>query len=116
MSSCYLKSVFSSTGKQYVKHNQFLIMETVVGPKTRLTNETLKIIYQRRAVRKFKDKPVDRKLIEQVISAGTMAPSAINKQPWKFYVLTTKLNIRNFSKEISKATLKSFFKSGVKEG
>ena len=90
-------------------------METVVGYKAHLANETLKVIYERRAVRKFKDKPVERRLIEQVIAAGTMAPSAINKQPWKFYVLTSKLNIKNFSKEISKATLKRFFKSGVKE-
>ena len=76
----------------------FTSMEAVVGPKSRLKNEKIKIIYERRAVRKFIDKPVERKLIEQVIFAGTMAPSAINKQPWKFYVITNKPNIRNWIK------------------
>jgi nitroreductase len=52
------------------------------------TNETLATIYQRRAVRKYKDKPVDKALIEQIIDAGRMGPSAMNRQLWKFYVLT----------------------------
>ena len=41
-------------------------------------NDMLKIIYERRAVRKYKDRSVDRTLIEQVLDAGRMAPSAIN--------------------------------------
>jgi len=76
--------------------------------------ETLKTIYERRAVRKYRDKSVRRKLIEQVIDAGRMAPSAINKQPWKFYVLTDKATIKIFSKEIAAIAVKSFIKSGVK--
>ena len=35
-------------------------------------NPTLKTIYQRRAVRKFKDIPVERKLIEQLLDVGVM--------------------------------------------
>lgn len=77
-------------------------------------NETLKTIYGRRSVRKYKDKPVDRKIIEQLLDAGRMAPSAINKQPWKFYVLTKKEDIVAFSKEISKASARIFLKSGLK--
>ena len=51
------------------------------------TNDTIKIIYERRAVRKYKDISVEKNLIEQIIDTGRMAPSAINKQPWKFYGL-----------------------------
>lgn len=76
--------------------------------------ETLKTIYERRAVRKFKEQPVERELVQQVLDAGRMAPSAINKQPWKFYILTTKENIQAFSKEIAKAATKVFLKTGVK--
>lgn len=43
-----------------------------------------------------------------------MAPSAINKQPWKFYILTNQDDIKAFSKEISKAALKGILKSGIK--
>ena len=77
-------------------------------------NPTLKTIYQRRAVRKFKDMPVDRSLIEQLLDAGRMAPSAINKQPWKFYILTDKELIKEFSKETAKAAAKGMLKTGVK--
>ena len=50
-------------------------------------NDTLKTIYERRAVRKYKDRPVEKHLVEQLLDAGRMAPSAINRQPWKFYVM-----------------------------
>lgn len=70
------------------------------------TNETLKTIYQRRAVRKYKDKPVDKALIEQIIDAGRMAPSAMNRQLWKFYVLTDKKLISSLSPTIVKVANK----------
>jgi nitroreductase len=70
------------------------------------TNETIRTIYQRRAVRKYKDQPVDRSLIEQIIDAGRMAPSAMNRQLWKFYVLTDKNQIRELSPTIVKVANK----------
>ena len=60
-------------------------------------NEVLTTIYDRRAVRKFKDKAVEKTIIEDLIDAGRMAPSAINNQFWKFYVLTKKEDIELFS-------------------
>lgn len=70
------------------------------------TNETLKTIYQRRAVRKYKDKPIDKALIEQIIDAGRMAPSAMNRQLWKFYVLTDRKLISSLSPTIVKVANK----------
>lgn len=83
-------------------------------PENILVNETIKTIYERRAVRKYKDIVIERKIIEQLVDAGRMAPSAINKQSWKFYVLTNKEDIKIFSKEISKAVIKGVVKSGIK--
>lgn len=77
-------------------------------------NDVLKTIYTRRATRKYKDQPIPRELIQQVIEAGRMAPSAINKQPWRFYILTDKERIKQFSKEIVKAGAMDMIKSGVK--
>jgi nitroreductase len=73
----------------------------------------LDVIYQRRAVRKYKSQPVERNIIEGIIDAGRMAPSAINKQPWEFYVLTDKATIKSFSKEIAHVALKDFAQSGI---
>jgi nitroreductase len=41
-----------------------------------------------------------------------MAPSAMNEQPWKFYVVTHQETIQSFSKEISKITAKELLKAG----
>lgn len=43
-------------------------------------------IYTRRSIRKFQNKKVSKKIIEQIIDAGRMAPSAKNRQPWKYIV------------------------------
>lgn len=77
-------------------------------------NETLNTIYERRAVRKYKDQPLAIETINQILDAGRMAPSAINKQPWKFYVLTNKETINLFGQKIAKAALKSLAKMSLK--
>jgi len=65
-------------------------------------NETLNIISERRSVRKFTGDSVEKKHVQQIIEAGTMAPSAMNKQPWKFYVVNNKEKIKLLSDEIRK--------------
>lgn len=44
-------------------------------------------IYNRRSIRKYIDKQVSKEMIDQIIDAGRMAPSAKNRQPWKYIVL-----------------------------
>ena len=44
-------------------------------------NEALQ---KRRSIRNFIDKPVDKKIIESLINAAALAPSACNVQGWKF--------------------------------
>ena len=53
----------------------------------RSDNETLKTIHRRRSIRQFQDKPVDESLIQAVLDAANQAPSAHNKQSWKFVVI-----------------------------
>jgi nitroreductase len=65
-------------------------------------NEVIKTIYERRAVRKYRAMEVRIALIEQIIDAGRMAPSALGKEPWKFHVVTSKEDIKLYSKEIIK--------------
>lgn len=43
-------------------------------------------IYERRSIRKFKKKEVLVDSINQIIDAGRVAPSAKNRQPWKYIV------------------------------
>lgn len=47
---------------------------------------TMQSIYERRSIRKFKEQMVSVDLINQIIDAGRVAPSAKNRQPWKYIV------------------------------
>ena len=45
-------------------------------------------IRTRRSIRAYKPDPVPRALIEKVLEAARIAPSAANRQPWHFFVVT----------------------------
>ena len=47
----------------------------------------LDVIKSRRSVRRFTKQAVDEKLVQEIIEAGTCAPSGLNNQPWKFVVV-----------------------------
>ena len=44
-------------------------------------------IDQRRSIRRYLPGPIDESAIERILVAATQAPSAHNKQPWRFTVL-----------------------------
>ena len=43
-------------------------------------------IENRRSIRKYKPDEIERKLIDELIYSASLAPSAKNRQPWKFIV------------------------------
>ncbi|MBQ9625067.1 MAG: nitroreductase family protein [Clostridia bacterium] len=45
-------------------------------------------IFKRVSIRKFQDKAVEKEKIEEILKAAMAAPSAANRQPWEFYVVT----------------------------
>ena len=47
-----------------------------------------KIVRERRAIRRYQDRPVARELVERLLNTAMWAPSAHNRQPWRFAVLT----------------------------
>ena len=42
----------------------------------------------RRSIRRFKPDPVPDSVIENILTTATFAPSAHNRQPWRFCILT----------------------------
>lgn len=46
------------------------------------------IVFERRSIRGYSEKPVPRTVIEDVIRIAQRAPSSMNTQPWHFHVLT----------------------------
>ncbi len=49
--------------------------------------EVIEAIKNRRSVRRFEDRPVPEELIKKIIEAGQWAPSACNRQDWKFIII-----------------------------
>lgn len=47
-------------------------------------------INQRKSVREYSEKEVDKKLLEKIIDAGRVAATARNEQPWEFIVTSNK--------------------------
>lgn len=48
------------------------------------------IMRSRRSIRRFKPQSLDRKLVEELIDIAITAPSASNKQPWRFFATDNK--------------------------
>ncbi len=58
------------------------------------------LLRERRSVRAFKDEPLPRELLEKVLDAAVLAPSASNKQPWRFFVMEDRAKLRALAAEV----------------
>ena len=45
------------------------------------------VIKKRRSIRKYKEKPVEDEKLKLILEAGRLAPSARNRQAWRFIVI-----------------------------
>lgn len=50
--------------------------------------DALEVIMTRTSVRQYTDRPISAETIDTLLRAGMAAPTAGNKQPWKFVVVT----------------------------
>ena len=62
--------------------------------------DTLTAIAARHSVRKFISRPVPKDVLEKIVDAGRLAPTARNEQPWEFVVVTS----REMLKKIGETT------------
>ena len=58
------------------------------APQADAARIVLDNIATRASVRQFTDQPVPDAVMEEILRAGMAAPSAVNKQPWAFVVVT----------------------------
>ena len=69
--------------------------------------ESFDAILARRSIRKFKDTPVEREIIEQLLEAADAAPSACNRRPVKFYAITNADKLEEISSSGSFTKMKA---------
>ncbi|MFO7929478.1 MAG: nitroreductase family protein, partial [Candidatus Humimicrobiaceae bacterium] len=56
------------------------------------------VIKRRRSIRKFQARKVEPDKIKKIIEAARLAPSASNRQPWRFVAVTKKDLIERITK------------------
>jgi nitroreductase len=52
--------------------------------------EAQEALITRRSIRRYDDNPIHLKILEQIIDAARLAPTANNRQPWEFIIITDK--------------------------
>ena len=51
-----------------------------MGGMTLIENETLRQLYERKSVRVFTEQPIEENIVQAILRAATMAPTAWNQQ------------------------------------
>lgn len=64
------------------------------------------VVLSRRSIRRYEKKKVPKGVLDKILKAGRHAPSAANRQPWHFIVLTDD----EIKKELSKGLFNRFIK------
>ncbi|KKB50044.1 hypothetical protein HMPREF1212_03204 [Parabacteroides sp. HGS0025] len=52
------------------------------------SNQTLETIFNRKSVRKYTERPVEKEKLETLVRAGMAAPSSRDRRPWEFVIIT----------------------------
>ena len=62
-------------------------------------------IFERKSVRSFEDKAISKDTLELLVKAGMAAPSAMNRQPWQFFVSTDRVKMDTLSNRLPYAKM-----------
>ena len=73
----------------------------------------LDIIRTRRSIRRYQDRPVPRDVLERLLEAAIWAPSAHNRQPWRFVVLTRAADRRRLAEAMAARLRRDLGADGV---
>jgi nitroreductase len=60
-------------------------------------DEVFNTIKTRRSIRRYIDKPVESEKLDKIIESARFAPSATNKQPWRFVIVTDRELIKKIA-------------------
>ncbi|MFI3239722.1 MAG: nitroreductase family protein [Bacteroidales bacterium] len=56
---------------------------------TEMYKKYIEVVLKRFSCRAYSPKPVERETLMRIMECARMAPSAVNKQPWKFLIIDT---------------------------
>src|ERR1035441_1786377 len=67
-----------------------LLAGSVAAKETVIAKDTFSVIHSRKSVISFTGASVSTENLDKILRAGMAAPTAVNKQPWSFVVITDK--------------------------
>lgn len=73
------------------------VTENDKGKEQDSSEVVLNTILKRTSIRSYENKTVEKEKIEKLLRAGMAAPTAMNKQPWHFVVITDKGQLQKLS-------------------
>jgi F420 biosynthesis protein FbiB-like protein len=79
---------------------------------TSTTTDLDNFLRTRRSIRRFKPEPVPVSVIQSILSTATYAPSAHNRQPWRFVVVTD-LSVKT---QLADAMAEDFERDLIRDG
>jgi F420 biosynthesis protein FbiB-like protein len=75
--------------------------------------DLFEVVKNRRSIRKYTSKPVQKEVILEVLEAAGCAPSAHNSQPWRFIILQDLQVKRNLADAMAEAWAKDLQRDGI---
>tara|TARA_Y100001936_G_C15999155_1_gene626893 strand:- start:181 stop:804 length:624 start_codon:yes stop_codon:yes gene_type:complete len=69
----------------------------MMNPSERFPISLGEAIFTLRAIRRFKNEPIDNEIIKDILLSATQAPSGGNSQPWHFLVVKDKIQKEEFA-------------------
>lgn len=70
-----------------------LLAAHVSAKESEIAKDTFSVIHSRKSVKSFTGATVSPENLDKIIRAGMAAPTAVNKQPWSFVIVTDKKKI-----------------------
>lgn len=80
-----------------------LLAGSVAAKETETAKDTFSVIHSRKSVKSFTGATVSIEALAKIVRAGMAAPTAVNKQPWSFVVVTDRQKIDALAAELSNA-------------
>ena len=62
-------------------------------------DKDIRLLKERRSIRSYDSRPIDDEILTKILDAARWCWSAVNRQPWKFYVIRNKELISKVAKE-----------------
>ncbi len=80
-----------------------LLAGSVAAKETETAKDTFSVIHSRKSVKSFTGATVSIEALDKIVRAGMAAPTAVNKQPWSFVVVTDRQKIDALAAGLSNA-------------